>query len=536
MQKVELKLGNLVIKENKCYFEYIYEAKFIDEKNIQFYAENEKKEKYLLDMKKSKFYIDEDNKIEAAKVELCLDISNYGKYAIFMNNNGKISKCYMRNNRGQVLVPLDNKFVIFYGKSTLEINENLIQISSRKFGDKFKYELFKLIYGIKKYKKIFLLRFVKRENKYFLFNDRLNVVDDNSFALFEYINKNQKQFAKKCYFVLSKDSKDVEKVKKVGKVLYYGTLKHKIKYIKCNVVSSSHTSYFDPVYNPFNLEEMDMYKDILTKKLLFTQHGIIMNGVHCYLSRERTGVDRIVASTYGEYDSLLGSEYMYEKEMVIKTGLARFDKLENKKDKMIFISPTWRADLIDVEDIKKTEYYKKYERLFNNKDLLNCIEKNDYKIVFLLHPNFLKYKSDFLLLKRDRIKIVTADEIKYNSLFNSCSFLITDYSSIHYDVAYLKKPIIYYQDDKAEFFGKHYKKGYFSYENDGFGDVIEDGQKLVLKIISYIENDCKIEEKYLKKIKDTFFYLDKNNSRRVYEEILKLSDEKSISYRFSNVA
>jgi CDP-glycerol glycerophosphotransferase (TagB/SpsB family) len=40
--------------------------------------------------------------------------------------------------------------------------------------------------------------------------------------------------------------------------------------------------------------------------------------------------------------------------------------------------------------------------------------------------------------------------------------------------------------------------------------------------MNYIENDCEMEEIYKKRV-DTFFkYHDRNNSRRVYEEILKL--------------
>ena len=43
-----------------------------------------------------------------------------------------------------------------------------------------------------------------------------------------------------------------------------------------------------------------------------------------------------------------------------------------------------------------------------------------------------------------------------------------------------------------------------------------------LLIIEYIGNDCKIKEKYSKRIEEFFFYTDKNNCKRVYDAIKKI--------------
>ncbi len=45
---------------------------------------------------------------------------------------------------------------------------------------------------------------------------------------------------------------------------------------------------------------------------------------------------------------------------------------------------------------------------------------------------------------------------------------------------------------------------------------------MVNLIIEYINNGCVLKEKYLKRICDTFYYHDKNNCARVYEQLLKL--------------
>ena len=55
----------------------------------------------------------------------------------------------------------------------------------------------------------------------------------------------------------------------------------------------------------------------------------------------------------------------------------------------------------------------------------------------------------------------------------------------------------------------------------GFGEVIQDEDKLVDLIILYMENDCKMDEKYKKRVDNFFEYNDKNNSKRVYNWSLK---------------
>ena len=63
---------------------------------------------------------------------------------------------------------------------------------------------------------------------------------------------------------------------------------------------------------------------------------------------------------------------------------------------------------------------------------------------------------------------------------------------------------------------------YFDYETMGLGEVIKTEDELVDLIIEYIKNDCKIKDKYSKRIEEFFLYTDKNNCKRVYDEIKKI--------------
>ena len=108
----------------------------------------------------------------------------------------------------------------------------------------------------------------------------------------------------------------------------------------------------------------------------------------------------------------------------------------------------------------------------------------------------------------------------YSETFNTASLIVTDYSSIAFDIAYLKKPLIYYQFDNNYHFDV--EKAYFKYEDDGFGPVARNHEELKKNIMEIVENNCQMDEVYQKRVDEFFKYIDKNNSKRVYEEILKL--------------
>ena len=89
-----------------------------------------------------------------------------------------------------------------------------------------------------------------------------------------------------------------------------------------------------------------------------------------------------------------------------------------------------------------------------------------------------------------------------------------------FDFAYLKKPVIYYQADDSYHFDQ--EKSYFDYQKDGFGPVAKSPDELQEHIIEILENGCMMDETYQKRVDEFFKFHDRNNSKRVYEEILKL--------------
>lgn len=529
----KISLYNVQIQPQKIILEFVYKFEQ-NNQNINIYLA-EKDNKYS-----AQIYKNEETK--EAKVVFVLEENSYGKLKLKLQIQEETIDLKIVDNKENKISAEGDWYSIFTENTVITITEAYIQLSKKHILDKLKYEIHKHIYCIKEFKKIAIYRLFKTKPKYYLFNDRLMYGDDNAEELFAYVNKHNKKMAKKSYFILDKKSEAIKRIKKKGKILKYGSIMHKIKFVNAKMIISSHASYYDNCYNPFTSQETLMYKDIITKKFVFIQHGVAMNNIQEYVNRTKIIADLYTTSTKEEYKEISNPQYMYKKDMIILTGLPRFDKLTQKGNKIILISPTWRANLSEKEygktikeKIEQSEYYNSYKKLLTDKRIIKTLEEKGYKIKFLLHPVFAQYEDLFENLKSKNVEILKIENIRYSDLFNECSMLITDYSSIHFDVATLKKPIIYYQFDKKEFFTNHYKKGYFSYEDDGFGKVIEKYEELITEIIRILNKDCNIDKIYADRIENTFKYLDKNNCKRVLEEIIKLDQKNEKDYRFNDV-
>ena len=100
--------------------------------------------------------------------------------------------------------------------------------------------------------------------------------------------------------------------------------------------------------------------------------------------------------------------------------------------------------------------------------------------------------------------------------------MITDYSSVLFDFAYLRKRILYTQFDKEAFFeAQTYDEGYFDYERDGFGPVCTTYDDTVQAIIDAVNDDCAVQDTYRARMDDFFAFSDRDNCKRILKEINK---------------
>lgn len=390
----------------------------------------------------------------------------------------------------------------------------------------FKYKEFK----IAAYRISYFLNRQKKNKKLWIISDRPNKANDNGEHLFKYLLDINKDID--CRFVIDKSSTDFKRIKSIGPVFKYNTFKYKLNFLLSDFIISSQAN--DYVINPFG-KKRKFVKDLYDFKFIFLQHGIIQNDLSGWLNRFSKNMSVFVTSAKPEYKSILSGNYLYDESVVKLTGLPRHDnllKLNSTSQKKILIIPTWRKSIkgsynnttgesIYFEKFIETDYFKFYNSLINNPRLLECMKKYNYKGLFCLHPTHSEQYIDFE--GNDCFKI-NEGYVDYQSEFCSSSLLVTDYSSVSFDFAFLKKPVIYSQFDKESFFdGSHVCiKGYFDYEENGFGPVCYDLEETVDAIIKSIKNNCQLENLYLERIKSFYAYFDGKNCERIYNEIIKL--------------
>lgn len=378
----------------------------------------------------------------------------------------------------------------------------------------------------------------KRNGKQiWLISDRYNIADDNGEVLYKYLVDHH-ELGVEIYFVIAEDSEDFHRLSTVGKVLAQDSKEHIIFYLMADCIISSQADEYiiNPVWRKGFIQYI--YKDLLCrKKYVFLQHGVIKDDLSFWLNRYNKNIDGFVCTAFREAQSLRDYNYYYDDEQIWLTGLPRYDRLYHNEKRLIVVTPTWRKwlmmdfnaadsdrDAISAKDgLKQTDYYKFYNNLINDSVLLETCEEYGYTLCFMPHPNLYGCLGQF---EKDKRVLFWGTEKKYCEAFAEGNLLITDYSSTAMDFAYLRKPVIYAQFDQERFFaGEHtYQRGYFDYEQNGFGEVVYDLKTLVEKIIEYMKDDCMLMDVYKERIESFFAYNDQNNCQRVAEKIACLME------------
>lgn len=356
--------------------------------------------------------------------------------------------------------------------------------------------------------------------------DRDNQADDNAEHLYRYISENHPE--QDIYFALKKTSSDWKRLEQDGfNLLEFGSSAFESKLKDCAKIISSHVDGYITHY----------FKDnsLLDKDYVFLQHGITKDDLSGWLNTKKIAC--FVTATNPEYHSIVDNTtaYKFGKKEVKLTGFPRYDRLlinNNTESKQILIMPTWRSSIVGTyisgtertrnPDFMKTNYARHWHG-FMNHAILKELNDQGYQIVFAPHPSIQEYMDEFTV--PDFIKIYSYSEGNIQSVFQNTSILITDYSSVAFDVAYLNKAILYYQFDYDEVFssGNHtYQKGYFDYNRDGFGAVAYNETELLAVLKDLVDNQAKVPDLYQTRIDKTFQFRDSNNCERVYQAILDL--------------
>ena len=382
--------------------------------------------------------------------------------------------------------------------------------------------MLKKIKDVIKFTIAFFWSFFLRKKGIWIITERRYECKDNGYHLFKYIRCNHSNI--NAYYAIEKSSMQKEKIEEYGNILNFNSIKHYAYALAADKLIGA----FLPCGIPDSFCFYKFGKKILRGKTCFLQHGIIKEKIES-LMYKNTNLDLFISGARPEFN-YIKKFFGYPKGNVKFTGLARFDNLYNtskETNKFILLMPTWRKNLPSKTwgeqgtTFETSKYFQIFKHLLSNKCLIKLLEDNAINLVFYPHHEIQDKLKMFSSLSKN---VILADEKKYDvqALLKNAYLLITDYSSVAFDFAYMNKPILYYQFDEQEYYSTHYQRGYFDYDKMGFGIVCHEENLLVQEIERCINRKFKNYLVYEERIENFFEYRDKKNCERIFKEILNL--------------
>lgn len=356
-----------------------------------------------------------------------------------------------------------------------------------------------------------------------LITERPTDARDNGYVLFKWLRENHPE--KNVIYAIHKDATDYANVSNLGKVIEYGSYKHWYYYFAASVYCDTSWGICCP-----NAMAYLMMRNILPPrgKRVFLQHGITKD----YMPQGRKHklkADLFVCGAYPEWE-YINANWGYHNNEVKYLGLARYDRLRDTSGEMnakqILYMPTWRANLHGSPYFEQSQYFQKIKEVLTSTALHDILVRNNLELIYFVHPSIREMKRYFEPFSNSRIKVLNNEDYNLQKLICSASLLITDFSSIYFDFAYQRKPIIYYHFDYQQYRKSHYNEGYFNYERDGFGPVVYDLQSLLENVESMVAGGFDTPGFYSCRTERFFPMRDSNNCLRHYEAICELEKSK----------
>jgi CDP-glycerol glycerophosphotransferase len=227
--------------------------------------------------------------------------------------------------------------------------------------------------------------------------------------------------------------------------------------------------------------------------------------------------DLVVVSSEREKEYLVG-DFGYDPEEVAVTGLPRFDSLFAEdvatNPRQLLVMPTWRDWLQDLDRYRESEFHETWSRFLHDPGLHRLAEEHGLEILFCLHPNMQQYRE---LFADAPVRLIQQGEVDVQVLLKQSAMLVTDYSSVGFDFAFLDKPVAYLQFDREQFLapdGSH-----LELDEELPGPVFRSADGVIAEIERRRAAGFAMEETYRRRADRFVAHRDRHNCDRVFDAV-----------------
>lgn len=363
------------------------------------------------------------------------------------------------------------------------------------------------------------------KKKIWLFWDKIYKGGDSAEYLFRYAREQKDNIS--CYYLIDEEVPDYQRLVNDGITpVVRGSDEHRLLFLCADMIIISNSTAF--AFNDYTLKTSSYIRDLINSHIVCVQHGMSVQKIAVAQRRLRDNIRCYFCASKYELENLSKPIYGYTDELKL-TGVPRYDGLKRGQEtNTIMISPTWRMQAAmpvrknegvqrDYNpNFKESSYYKVFNSLINDPRLIEAVKKYNYRIAYVLHPIVSSQVDDFDGNAYVDIIPATGD-MSYEKLFCTSKLMVTDFSGIQFDFAYMRKPLVYLHHKDIP---QHYEEGTFHYDTMAFGEIVHDNDELIDMLISYMENDCQMKPEYIERADDFFHFSDHNNCKRIYDVML----------------
>lgn len=332
---------------------------------------------------------------------------------------------------------------------------------------------------------------------------------DNGLQFFKFMRDEHPEID--AYYVIEPNSPERANLDGYDHIVDFRSHEHiQVALAADKIIGTHHPDFLYPTresgfQRALHAESVFLQHGVTAAKWMVPNYGKFISGFD---------VDLITVCSEREKEFFV-KDFGYAPEQIAVTGFARFDALladdVNVRPGQLMIMPTWRAWLQDPDYFAESEYFQRWNSLLTSDRLRSLMEKYNLEPVFCLHPNMQQYSSHF----RDAgIRVVVQGETDVQFLLKQSSMLITDYSSVAFDFAFLHKPVAYYQFDTRRFAQPHADP-----EREFPGPVVADEDQLLDAIETTYASGGEMDRKYRERADRFLTNRDTNSRERIFHAI-----------------
>lgn len=381
---------------------------------------------------------------------------------------------------------------------------------------------------------IWPLRLVTRpflfRREIWLVGERADTARDNGYHLFTYLRRERPDIS--AYYILDPASDRFEELSRLGQVVRHSSWKHRVLMANATVLA---TAYSVKHMLPSRWQRQHHLRQLNWRTgayRVYLKHGI--NDKTKDVRRRTGGYDLYLTASRAESEAVrLTSGYDHQ---IAETGLPRFDALvPTPASRTVLFMPTWRRYLAPKlfegtsgeQPFEGSAYQRFVDGFLASERLRTLLDQHDYRLEFMPHYN-LRDSYTGGSTPDGRVTTLDGAASDIQDVMRRCDVFLTDYSSVHFDLAYLGTPMIYTHFDREEFSAGHAEPSWFEHERDGFGPVTYDLDSTLDALEAYLTSGATREPLYDERARQAFLFHDHDNSRRTVEAIERLIGSRGV--------